>query len=317
MADVIIIRIYPKKPTTAAAFANDLVDLRIEASEMSALDPRGTAPSHVIGAAFYDPVNPASRIVQSALPPLFTMAAAVATAVIDVSAFETPGYREYQSSDIRLRITRGTQTIVDTSLNYNVAVQSGVTPLNGNNPGAVLQYMGFGQVALYLPLPSAGVGLGAGQAYVDIPTDGSPPNYDALLAAVKIVLDADPGPGAYDLRTLTVAQCKHVANEIFWNRTLEPLPAVAPGALEQFYTAPGSTGFDTERGQFEADLTTYYTTGNTQADVLAKYVYALSAALACEQLTVDAAHAGFEVPILPGIAGPDGKVAETAVILSG
>jgi hypothetical protein len=315
MADVIVIRIYPKKPTTGTQFTNDLVGLSIKLSEMSVTDPTGTAPTQVIGTAFYDPTNPASRIVQDPNPPGFTTLPATATAVIDVSAFEPPGYKEYQTSDVRLTITRGTQTLVDSSLNYNVDVENGVTPLAGNDPAAPAQYAGFTHIALFLAIPSAGTGVGTGQAFVDVPTDGSPPNYDALLGAVTTVLNADPGAG-FDIKKLKVPQCRHIAYEIVWNRNLNPLPTVDATTLAQYYTSPGSSGHDTDRQQFESNLITYYTTSNAQADTLAKYVFALSAALQCEQLSKDAANAGFTLPILPGAPATTGKVADTDVILS-
>jgi hypothetical protein len=284
---------------------------------MSFADPKGVKPAEVIGTAFYNPADPASRIVQDMMPPFYITQAAAATAVIDVTAFEPPGYKEYQTSDLRLTITRNTQKLVDTSLNYNVDIQTGVVPLPGNNPAAPLQYAGFSSVALYYALPTAGVSIGPGQAFVDVPTDGSPPSYDALLTAVQTVLNADPGGGSYDIKALTVDQCKHVAYEIVWNRKLNPLPTISADALAQYYTKPGSSGHDTDRQQFESNLITYYTTANTQADTLAKYVYALAAAQACEQLTKDAKNAGFALPILPGTAGTSGKVAETDVIFSG
>jgi hypothetical protein len=222
-----------------------------------------------------------------------------------------------------MTIKRGTQTLVDTSLNYNVALQTGVTPLPGNDLiNAPLQYagvvpLGFTIVALYLAIPAGGVGVGPGQAWVDIPGDGAPPNYDQLFTAMKTVLDADPGVGLYDMKRLTADQCRHVAYEIMWNRTLNPLPLLAAGGLETDYTMPGaSPGHDIDRKQFESDLVTYYTTTNTQAETLAKYVYALSAALACQQKTDDAKQVGFALPILPGTGGTSGKVAETDVILS-
>jgi hypothetical protein len=315
MADVIVIRLHPKKPTTGAQFTTDLTGLTITLSEMSVSDPKGTAPAHVIGTAFYDPTNSASRIVQDLMPPFYAVPAAAATAVIDVGAFEPPGYAEYQTSDVRLTITRGTQKLVDTSVNYNVPMETGVALLNGDDPGAPFQYASFTSVALYLALPTAGAGVGPGQAFVDVPSDGSPPNYDALLAAVTTVLNADPGAG-FDIKKLTVDQCRHIAYEIVWNRALNPLPSIDADTLAQYYTSPGSSGHDTDRQQFESNLVTYSTTSNTQADTLAKYVYALSAALQCEQLSKDAKNAGFAMPILPGAPSATGKVADTDVILS-
>jgi hypothetical protein len=317
MSDLIIIRLHPEKPTDGASFTSYLTGLTITVSDMSVANPQGV--NNPIGTAFYDPADPASTIVQhvlSLIPPPPTLAA-VATAVIVINpAKEPPAYKEYVTSDLRLSITRGTQTIVDQSLNYNVGVDTGAVVPAGLDP---IAYAALGPVALYLALPDPGVGLDPSRAFVNVPTDGSPPNYDELLAAVQKVYAQDPG-GVFDINSppLTAAQARHIANEILWNRQLNPLPA-PPEALENLYTLPGAsaTNVTTDRQQFEGDLTTYYTTNSTQAEVLAKYVFALSAALVCEKKTNDATNAGFELPVLPGIVDSSGKTTETDVILSG
>jgi hypothetical protein len=136
---------------------------------------------------------------------------------------------------------------------------------------------------------------------------------------VTTVLASDPAPADMDgyIRSLTPDQCRHIAYEIVWNRTLLPMPAL-PDKLEDLYTT-NSPNYapDKDRQTFESDQITYYTTNDTQADVLAKYVFALSAALVCEQRTNDATNAGFTLPVLPGIVDPSGRTAETDVILSG
>jgi hypothetical protein len=53
------------------------------------------------------------------------------------------------------------------------------------------------------------------------------------------------------------------------------------GNIEQLYTAPTTTTDDTDRQQFEGDLSSYYATNNSQADTLTQYVFALSTALVC------------------------------------
>jgi hypothetical protein len=313
MPDLIIIRLHPATPTDGASFTGYLTGLTITVSDMSVANPQGV--NNPIGTAFYDPANPTSTIVQHVMPLPTPGPAAVATAAIVVNpAKEPPTYPEYVTSDLRLTITRGPLTIVDQSLNYNVGVHTGASVPANHDPAA---YAALGPVALYLALPPPGVGLDPSLAFVTVPTDGSPPSYDELLAAVQKVYAKDPG-GVFDINSppLTTAQARHIAYEILGNRQLNPLPS-PPDTLEQLYTAPTTSAHDTERQQFESDLTTYYATNSTQAEVLAQYVFALSAALVCEKMTNSATNAGFELPVLPGIAGSSGKIDETDVILSG
>jgi hypothetical protein len=249
-------------------------------------------------------------------PPLL---AAAATAVIVPSGVPHP---EYQTSDLRLRITRGTQTIVDASLNYNVDTDGVPPPPPHATPPTAfdaLAYAALGPTAFYLALPPASVGLGPGHAFVNVPADGSPPNYQDLYNAVTTVLASDPAPADVDayIRSLTPQQCRHIAYEIVWNRALSPTPAL-PDSLENLYTTNSpSYAPDQERQKFESDQITYYTTNDTQAEILAKYVFALSAAMVCEKKTNDATRAGFALPVRPGIVDPSGRTAETDVILSG
>jgi len=243
--------------------------------------------------------------------------AAVATAVIVINPTkEPPAYKEYVTSDLRLTIMRGTQTIVDRSLHYNVVVDTGAIVPPAHDPSA---YAALGPVARYLPLPDPGIGIDPNRAFVNVPTDGSPPSYAELLAAIQKVYAQDPG-GTFDINSppLTAAQARHIACEILWNRDLNPLPE-PPEKLENLYTLPKASNDSptSNRRQFESNLTTYYATYNTQAEVLAKYVFALSAALVCEKKTNDVTNAGFTLPVLPGIADPSGKTSETDVILSG
>lgn len=317
MSDLIIIRIHPEKPTDGVSFTSYLAGLTITVNDMSAGNPLGV--NNPIGSAFYDPGNAASTIVQHVMPAPSSGLAAIATAVIVIDPNkEPPAYKEYVMSDLRLTITRGTQTIVDQSLNYNVAVKTNAAVPMGHSPA---DYANLKPVALYLALPDPGVGLDPSNAFVNVPTNGAPPNYDELLAAVQKVYAKDPG-GAFDINSspLTAAQARHIANEIVWNRTLTPMPD-PPRKLEDLYTLPKpggtlDTDVETGRQKFESDQITYYTTNNTQAEVLAKYVFALSAALVCEKKTNDATHAGFELPVLPGIVDSNGKTAVTDVILS-
>lgn len=313
MPDLIVIRLAPQKPTDGATFAGALKGLSITVNDMSFQNPSGE--SNPIGSAFYDPSDPASTIVQHVMPPPSPagILAAVATALIVLDpAKRPPAYKEYISSDLRLSITRGKQTIIDQSLNYNVLIDiDGTIPLN-RHP---VLYAGLGPVALYLSLPEAGVGVDPDRAFVDAPADGSVPNYNELLANVTKVLEQDPGAGLYDIAALTPAQCLHIAREIGWNRNLIPSP-VPPGILEDLYTLPDAASLENDRKRFESDLTSYYTANNAKADVLANYIFALSAAHACEKKTIDVKQVSLELPVLPGIDRAGGKTVTINVILS-
>jgi len=329
MSDLIIIRLHPDKPIDGATFTNYLTDLKIAITDMSIrnmadgtllANPQGRG--NPIGSAFYDPTDPNGTIVQHIIfTPLATFAS-VATAVIAISVPPPPplvvGYPEYPingiPNDLRLTITRGTQTIVDRSLNYNVDVDTGTAVPATQDP---FQYAALAPTALYLALPDPLIGVDPAHAFVNVPTDGSPPNFDDLMQAVAKVYAADPG-GVFDINSppLTAGQARHIAYEILWNRTLNPLP-VPPDPIEELYTVGPALAADSDRQKFESDLLTYSTTLNTQAETLAKYVFALSAALACENETNAAPHAGFAFPVLPGLINSGAKSAETDVILSG
>jgi hypothetical protein len=312
MSDLIIIRLVPATPVTGLDFTNYLKGLKIVVTDMSFQNPKGTG--NVIGSAFYDPLDATSTIVQHIIPAFPFPPAAVATAAIVIT--EPAGYKEYETADLRLTITRGVapnvESIVDQSVNYNATIDKGGVVPGTHDPTL---YAVLGPTALYLSLPDPGIGLDPNRAHVNVPTDGSPPNYDELLAAVLKVVGEDPGAGSYNVAALTPLQSRHIANEIIANRDLNPLP-LPPDTLEELYTQPAAAGLDNDRKKFEADLTTYYTTTGMQAEVLAKYVFGVSAALACEILTNNVAHVGFAVPVLPGTGSAGAKIAEMELILS-
>ena len=239
-----------------------------------------------------------------------------ATAVVQIKLPPAPSpYPEYPENnlpnDLVLTITRSGKTIVDHSINYNVGILKWAGPPPLPPPD---EYVELKPVALYLPLPDPHLGLDPNLAYLDVPADGTPPNFKDLTDAVNKVLAKDPG-GSFDLTALTPDQCRHIAYEIVWNRNIDPLP-VPPGGLTVDELYDSSANKDKERKQFEADLTTYYTIHNTRADTLAKFVYAMSAAFACNKKSQEADHVGFRFPILPGLSVTSEKVAEATVVIS-
>jgi hypothetical protein len=314
---LIVIRLHPEKPTNGADFTGDLDGLRIDVADRSFGDPDGRLPSHVLGTAFYDPTDANSTIVQhvEAGPPLGPPPAppsivpgSVATAAIQVAA---PA-NEYLGPDLRLTVTRTvagvTTPIAVKDLNYNVEVAPVSMPAV-NAPGA---YAALAPVAAYIAVPPSLSGLPAGTTFLEVPTDGTPPPYAAVLTAMQAVVAQDPGAASpADITALTPAQCRHIAREIVFNRILEPLPQPSK-PLEQLYRDTGAD--ETARRQFEADLITYYAVHSTRAEVLAKFVYGVSAALACQATTVAATHVGLTLPVFPGLTIPGGQSTESVVV---
>ncbi len=331
---LLVIRLHPSEPITGADFRNALNGVSIDAFEMSSTNPDGVS----IGTAIYvaPTFNPSpgplplvtfnpTGIVQhfdSQLNPITGDSTridfSVGTAVIDI-----PGGVEYQTADIRLEITRAGGEIIHNQKYYNVPVQPGAIP----GPGS---FQGISETSLHLPLPVAGLNLDPNDAFVNLPEDGSPPNYESLRQAVLIVLDADPG-GIVDvngedpadnlvLRGLSLEQCQHIAFEIAWNRTLFPLPE-PPRSLEEMYTSPPNDDPDDDeerdRRIFEGDLQGYYALHNATAGKLTQFVFALAAAAWCEVESSNATQVFYRFPVTPGAAPPDGKISETQLILEG
>ncbi|MBX3216442.1 MAG: hypothetical protein KF850_30680 [Labilithrix sp.] len=178
-----------------------------------------------------------------------------------------------------------------------------------------LELMGLGTVAAYVPLPAPSVGPSPSHAVVELPADGSPPRFTQLLAAVKKVLASDPG-GTVDLATLTPAQCLHVAREIAHNRNTEPLPYASAAQLEAMFTTPASSDDENvnARAELAGALAEYRARHEATAMTLAKYVFALSTAIACEDASRTASSAGLRFPIQPATSASS-KVAEAEVTL--
>lgn len=304
---VIVIRLHPKNPVDAVDFEPYLTGLRIAIADRSFTDPKGVDAVHQLGVAEYDPADPNSTIVQH-------VEAAVGPTTVATAAIEIPDplpFAEYLTPDLRVTVTRTppnkpTQTIAVKDINFNVGVRAGSLP----PANSAVVYAQLSPVALYIPLPPPLAGLPPGTAYLDIPTDGSALPYDAVLNAMQIVVAADPG-GGIDLAALTPAQCQHIAREIVANRTIDPLPD--PGPLQNLYRKPGNAD---ARRDFESALLTYYVVRSTRAEVLAKFVYSVSAALACQATSQATTQVGLTLPVFPGLDFASGAVPQTSVVVS-
>jgi hypothetical protein len=307
---VIVIRLHPEKPTNGMDFTDYLTGLRIEVGDRSFADPDAKKPAAALGTAFFDPADANSNILQHIDVSAPFGPASVATAAIEVP---TPGAGEYLGRDLVLTVTRtvggDTTPVTVKDFNFNVELAPGNLPVS--DPTA---YANLDPVAAYLALPAPLIGLPAGTTFLEVPTDGTPPPFDAVLKAMQAVVAKDPGPGTPpDLAALTPAQSRHIAREIVYNRTLEPLPEPSR-PLEVLYRDTASD--ETARRQFEADLITYYAVHGTRAEVLAKCVYGVSAALACERKSKAATQVGLTIPVFPGLALPSGNVPTVSVVVS-
>ena len=135
-----------------------------------------------------------------------------------------------------------------------------------------------------------------------------------------------------DIGALSLPQCQNIASEIIWSQqpSLPAVPDPSDRPLEELYTNPPNTGvllsssgsnttanqYEGDRQEFEASLKSYYATANTTAIRLASYVYALSAAVACEEESLAASQVLLSFPVTPGSPNP-APVTDAEVILTG
>lgn len=313
---LIVLRLHPVEPVSGGDFADYLSNLSIDVFDLGINSPQGV----LLGTAqFVDPPNtaqpwdpdPATGVAQHfetqlGLPPPPPVAQAVATAVVEIPAAFGP---EHETNDLLLQITRGTGTVVHRQVYFNVPVAPGAMP-------AATGFAGIGVTSLYLALTAPGTELDPTDAFVELPTDGTPPRFDDLRSAVDIVLGNDPGAPPPALRALTPQQAQHVAYEIVWNQKFRPLPGPSGRSLEQMYTAPDQGDDEADRARFEGELRAYYATGDADAERLATFVSALAAAVDGEARTVEAEQVGFRLPALPGATGTGARFTSVRVLLS-
>ncbi|HEY7496087.1 MAG TPA: neuraminidase-like domain-containing protein, partial [Candidatus Tectomicrobia bacterium] len=343
MATLIVIRLHPIEPLDDGNdFTAYLNGLRIQAFDLGLNSPAGVpigeaqylAPPPPPPPVVFDPSdpNPNTRIVQHFAPsgglPI-PVPQAAATAVIEVNL--PANHPEHNSYDIRLEITRGGGEIVHRQVYFNVPTDPRLLPPpsqdwqeDPDRPTSLHLV-----TSLHLALPPSGSERNTADAFVDLPSDGTPPSYDDLRGAVLQVLSGDPDnfpnpPTDADLQDLapqlTPEKCRHLAFEIVWNRKFYPLPEPPDDfTLAQLYTGARDDDEDVEiaRRKFEAALTSYYAIHNAQAETLARFVYALAAAFICTARSQNAARVGFWFPVDPADIGPSERIKEAVVVLTG
>jgi len=432
MASLIVIRIVPQKPTDPQSFSNALAaggGLQITVTTLAFASVDNQPPGANSVTASYIPLTPGGgwKVAPSSGPPfppagtVFSLSAppypagliggiiqqvdhilspvafdppvfvlqAVATAVLQVP------WTAPQLENISVTATRGGETIAFEVDYYVLAPDTAAVPdLSTWNPPTQQPDLWAQLPAnLYLPLPPAPPSNPA--AALQLPANGTPPPFDALLAAVNAILALDPGPTAVTativapgaaagatqlpfgaapagvvagmtasgagipagatvvaiaggtvtlseeagaggiaigtvvsfrptLGTLTYNQCRNIAYELLWSQQ-GPVPE--PPVIENLYTNPPNDGAltsggsttpnqnESDRQQFEAQLKTYYSSTNANADRLTNYVVALSAAVSCEQMSLAATEALIHFPAQPDAAGT-ASASDQSVILT-
>ncbi len=347
MANLIVIRLVPQSPVDANTFAtylSALGGLQITAFDLSYGNPTsgvnvGTAVFIAPGGGTPSPTAPVlnpgggfvltppqyaagitngivqqfdlmpSQMIGLNVESQFFQAESVATAVIQVA----PGGFENLKLEVQWGSGAGAQAIPMTLEYFDVALAPVTADPN--------QWAGLAP-SLYLQLPAPPVA--ATGTSLTLPKDGTPPSFDSLLAAVKGVLAQDPGGALPDLGTLTTEQSRNLAYEIVWSQQ-KPLP-VAPDPIENLYSNPPNNGNflngttpnqnEADRRQFEANLQSYYALADATADRLANFVFSLTAAVACEKLSLAAPQVSLQFPVDPGVPS-DPAVNDPEVILTG
>ncbi len=418
MPNYIVVRIVPQTPVDAITFStylSALGGLTITAYALDFATAGSQPPGPAIGTASYNAVSPSGfwtsdggsppLYVNSSQPPypsgtttglvqqvdfgfdpnmfadVFALES-VATAIIEISGALT-------LENIQLAVKWATQAEPTVTAYYDLTLASGTAPDLSNWPaGGSSDAWSQLTPNVYISLPPPPTA--ANPLTLQLPSNGAPPAFDALLATVQAVLADDPGPAvvvtpsavaagasqitvpagtagivtgmtataAYlpadtivtavagnvitlnqqlsgavagtvsfgaNLATLTPAQCQNIAYEILWSQ--QPALPTPPEPVEDMYTYPPNNGSLLESGnsvnqdegdrqQFEAQLKSYYAATNANANQLTGFIYALSAAVACEQFSLAATQVLLDIPVNPGQPSSS-PASETEIILTG
>ena len=352
---VILLTLLPTEPRGAGDFNNDISNIKIEAFDLTVKDNKtGVSVGIAEGATkppFYLPVDIVARngdeppqlkpaimqhftaetILPPPQPPLLPFKItpkSVATAAIVVQ-LDTTHHPEFDSLDLRIVVTRGgTKVGKATPLEYNVPIRKIQEPLPADPKNWADFEFEDGQPvwrAGYLFIPptpkktSTRPGLNSGG-------DGVTPVFADLVDAVNIVLADDHSSTDPDTKTslqtratpLDATQALQVARELVYDRIAFPLPQPKKKSLEDLYGNPDvEAQQDQERKQFEADLQAYHSQHDAEAVQLANFVYAASAAMECEKLSLKASSAGLTFDIVAHPPDPNAPYPTKSVLLNG
>ena len=226
--------------------------------------------------------------------------ASVATAIIPMT-IPIPAPPANSFLDVTVVATRGGISIPVNNDFYDVIVSPGAAPTPDQ-----YQYQPQQNTSLYLTLPPP---PNTNTIDLTIPADGTAPNFDDLYKAMNSALTNDTNfPAGTTLDNLTSDDCTRLAYDIVWSQQGNTLPP-APDALESLYTNPPNPGgsggngnqnnLEQDRQKFEGSINSFYATRNATAERLTKFVAAASAALFCEQTSLNSTSALLEFPVDP------------------
>ena len=302
MPNYIVLRLTPPTPLAAADFAASIANLTATVWDIS----YAASPALATGGPALGTVStPAGTIIQTA-------GELVATAVIEYPP--GPPLPEYVTPDLLIQFSfgAGTPTYSPTQIYYDVNLYTA-----GALTAAAIQAIPDSDVSAFVTIPLA-------SSLLTLASDGSPPNFESLLAAVNTVLAADPGGALPPLAGLSVEQCQNIAYEIVFGPQA-PLPAPAE-TTSNLYTNPPNDGtigntHEQNRQQFEGALDGYYGTLDAAAVKLTNWVFALSTAYWLEAQTQAATQALVTFPVNPNPPpGPPSSIptmSEAQIIFSG
>ena len=226
--------------------------------------------------------------------------ASVATAIIPMT-ISIPAPPANSFLDVTVVATRGGVTIPVNNDFYDVIVSPGAAPTPDQYQSQPLQ-----DTSLYLTLPPP---PNTNAIDLTIPTDGTAPNFDDLYKAMTQALANDTNfPAGTTLNNLSVDDCSRMAYDIVWSQQGNVLPP-PPDPLESLYTNPPNPGgsggngsnnnLEQDRQKFEGTISGFYAVRDATAERLTKFVAAASAALFCEQTSLNSKSALLEFPVDP------------------
>ena len=245
--------------------------------------------------------------------------ASVATAIIPLPNLLSPPNMLNISINAYRKLGTGNRTIPVNHDFYNV-------PYYTDNPPVLsqFQYISDNEIALYITLPPP---PSANVVPLALPNDGTPPNFDALYAAMTQTFASDNAfPLGSSLETLTSSDCKRMAYDIVWSQQGNTLP-LPPDPLDSLYTNPPNPGgsggngntnnLEQDRQKFEGTISSFYSTHNATAERLTKFVATASAALFCEKTSLNSKTALIEFPVDPDPTVTFATAVEKELLLNG
>jgi hypothetical protein len=148
-----------------------------------------------------------------------------ATAVIKVDRL-TKEFPTDTSFDLRLEITNNGTQIANNHLDFNISI---FDDKQQNPSKRQLDYI-TAAPSVFVKLPAI---VDPNRPPLELPTDGRPPAFEAMTAAINRVLAKDPATPstlvdlvktATESPAVSPAQARHIASEIVWDRAVYPPP---------------------------------------------------------------------------------------------